>query len=228
MKTIGLIGGLSWYSTADYYKIINERVQRRLGGHNSARILLQSLNFEEVRQFHRAEDWAGAGQLLADAGRRLQDAGADIVLICSNLMHKVADDVEAAIDIPLLHIADAIADRARRHGWSTLGLLGARWVMENAFYAGRLGSSGLNVVVPGDDDRRYVNRVIFEELTQGKITPESRSEYVRIIEKLGAEGADAVVLGCTEIESLVRPKDTSLPLLESARVHAEAAVEFAL
>jgi aspartate racemase len=228
MRTIGLIGGLSWYSTADYYRIINEQVQLRLGGHASAKIALQSLDFSEVRKFHVAEDWVGAGRLLAEAGRRCQDAGADIVLICSNLMHKVADDVAEALDVPLLHIGDAIAARARTQGWSRLGLIGSRWVMEEAFYAGRLGDHGMDVLLPGEDDRALVNRVVFDELTQGRIIPESRAEYVRIIEKLGADGADAVVLGCTEIELLVRPDDSSLPLLESARVHAEAAVEFAL
>jgi aspartate racemase len=228
MRTIGLIGGLSWYSTADYYRIINEQVRTRLGGHASAKIALQSLDFSEVRELQKAEDWAGAGRLLSAAGRRCQDAGAEIVLICSNLMHKVTDDVAEALDVPLLHIGDAIAARARTQGWSRLGLIGSRWVMEETFYAGRLGDHGLDVLLPGEDDRALVNKVIFDELTQGRIVPESRAEYVRIIEKLGADGADAVVLGCTEIELLVRPKDASLPLLESARVHAEAAVEFAL
>lgn len=228
MRTIGLIGGLSWYSTADYYRIINEQVQKRLGGHSSARIALQSLDFAEVREFHQTEDWVGAGQLLAEAGRRCQDAGADIVLICSNLMHKVADDVDAALDVPLLHIGDAIAARARARGWSRRGLLGAWWVMEETFYSGRLGEHGLDVLLPGEDDRALVNRVIFDELTQGRVEPDSGAEYVRIFDKLGAEGADAVVLGCTEIELLVRPEDTDMPVLDSARIHAEAAAQFAL
>lgn len=228
MRTIGLIGGLSWYSTAGYYRTINELVQQRLGGHASAEIALQSLNFAEVRGFQLADDWAGAGRLLADAGRSLQAAGADLVLICSNLMHRTADDVEAAIEVPFLHIADAVADRARAHGWSRVGLLGTRWVMEQRFYAGRLEDNGLDVRVPGGEDRTLVDRVIFDELTQGTIDPESRAEYVRIIEGLGGGGAEAVVLGCTEIELLVRPQDTALPVLESARVHAEAAVDFAL
>jgi aspartate racemase len=228
MRTIGLIGGLSWYSTADYYRIINEQVQMRLGGHSSARIALQSLDFAEVREFHKTDDWVGAGQLLAEAGRRCQDAGADIVLICSNLMHKVADAVDATLDVPLLHIGDAIAARAHAHGWSRLGLLGTRWVMEETFYAGRLGEHGLDVMLPSEEDRALVNRVIFDELTQGRVEPDTRTECVRIIDKLGADSADAVVLGCTEIELLIRPEETHMPVLDSARTHAEAAAEFAL
>lgn len=228
MKTIGLIGGLSWYSTAQYYRVINEQVQHRLGGHTSASIALQSLDFSVVRAQQQAGDWAAAGQLLADAGRRCQDAGADVVLICSNLMHRVADDVEAALDVPLLHIADAIAERARTNGHSRLGVLGARWVMEEDFYVGRLARAGLTVTVPGAEDRATVDRVIFDELTQGRVVEESRAAYTGIIGRLADAGAEAVVLGCTEIELLVGPGDSPLPLLDSMRVHAEAAVALAV
>ena len=169
MKTIGLIGGLSWHSTAQYYRVLNEEVQARLGGHASASIALQSLDFSQVRAHQQTGDWAAAGRLLADAGRRCQDAGADVVLICSNLMHRVADDVEAALDVPLLRITDAIADRARDQGWSRLGVLGARWVMEEDFYVGRLARTGLQVQVPEAADRTVVDRVIFDELTQGRV-----------------------------------------------------------
>jgi aspartate racemase len=228
MKTIGLIGGLSWYSTAQYYRTINELVQERRGGHASASIALQSLDFSVVRAHQESGDWAAAGRLLADAGRRCQDAGADVVLICANLMHRVADDVEAALDVPLLRITDAIADRARGLGWAKLGLLGTRWVMEEDFYVGRLERSGLAVQVPGADDRAEVNRIIFDELTQGRVVDESRITYAATIDRLADAGAEAVVLACTEIELLVSDGDARIPLLESMRVHAEAAVDFAL
>ena len=228
MQTIGLIGGLSWYSTVEYYRVLNETVQQRRGGHASASITLQSLNFAEVRAMQQAGDWSAAARLLAGAGRRCQDAGADFVLICSNLMHRVADEVQAAVDIPLLHIADAIVDRARANHWSQLGVLGARWVMEEDFYLGRLSAAGLVVHVPGAEDRTTVDRVIFEELTQGLFRSRSRTAYTQVIERLAAAGADAVVLGCTEIGQLVGREDSPLPLLDSMRVHAEAAAELAL
>ena len=228
MKTIGLIGGLSWYSTAQYYRVLNEEVQARLGGHASAPIALQSLDFSEVRALQQADDWPAAGRLLADAGRRCQDAGADVVLICSNLMHRVADDVEAALDVPLLRITDAIAARARDRGWSQLGVLGARWVMEEDFYVGRLARAGMQVHVPGPADRTLVDRVIFDELTQGRVEDTSRASYAAIIGRLAEAGSEAVVLGCTEIELLVRPEDSPIPVLDSMRTHAEAAVDLAL
>jgi aspartate racemase len=228
MQTIGLIGGLSWYSTVEYYRVLNETVQRRRGGHASALITLQSLDFAEVRAMQQAGAWAEAAALLAAAGRRCQDSGADFVLICSNLMHRVADEVQAAIDVPLLHIADAIADRARAHGWSQLGVLGARWVMEEDFYVGRLSAAGLSVHVPGPEDRTTVDRVIFDELTQGRFRPRSRAAYTSVISRLSAAGAEAVVLGCTEIGQLVGPDDSPVPLLDSMRVHAEAAANLAL
>ena len=228
MQTIGLIGGLSWYSTVDYYRVINETVQRRRGGHASALIALQSLDFAEVRAMQQAGEWSAAATLLAGAGRRCQDAGADFVLICSNLMHRVAAEVQAAIDIPLLHIADAIVDRARAHGWSQLGVLGSRWVMEEDFYLGRLSTAGMGVHVPDPEDRTLVDRVIFDELTLGRFRPESRSAYLRVIARLATGGADAVVLGCTEIGQLVGSEDSSLPLLDSMRVHAEAAADLSL
>jgi aspartate racemase len=228
MQTIGLIGGLSWYSTVEYYRVLNERVQRRRGGHSSALVTLQSLDFAEVRAMQQAGAWAAAATLLARAGRRCQDSGADFVLICSNLMHRVADEVQAAIDIPLLHIADAIVDRARANSWSQLGVLGARWVMEEDFYVGRLSAAGLKVHVPDPEDRTTVDRVIFDELTVGRFRPTSRAAYTSIISRLAAGGAEAVVLGCTEIGQLVGRDDSPLPMLDSMRVHAEAAADLAL
>ncbi|NBH07725.1 amino acid racemase [Amycolatopsis sp. SID8362] len=228
MKTIGLIGGLSWYSTSEYYRVINEEVQRRLGGHASAKIALQSLNFAEIRRCQQQEDWAAAGALLAEAGKRCESAGADLVLICANLMHKCAPAAAAAVEVPLLHITDAIARRARRDGHVRVGLLGARWVMEEDFYRGRLEEAGLDVVVPDPDGRALVDRIIFEELTRGIIDEASRAAYADIITGLVARGAEAVVLGCTEIELLIDPDDSPVPILDSMRLHAEAAVDIAL
>jgi len=224
MDTIGLIGGMSWHSTVEYYRLLNELVAERRGGHASAKVALQSLDFAEIRECQVHDDWDRAARLIAQAAQRCERAGADRVLLCTNLMHRVADDVQAAIDIPLLHIADAIADAARARGWSRLGLLGARWVMEEDFYAGRLARHGLAVEVPGPADRTEVDRVIFEELTLGLVRDESRAAYAGVLERLRDQGADAVVLACTEIELLVRPEDSPLPVLPSMRTHAEAAV----
>ncbi len=228
MRTVGLIGGLSWYSTVGYYQVINEQVQRRLGGHASAEIAMQSLDFSRVREMQQRGAWDEAGALLADAGRRCQAAGADLLLIASNLMHRVADDVEDAVDIPLLRITDAIASRAHAEGHDRVGVLGTHWTMEEDFYVGRLGRSGLAVEVPGAADRDLVDRVIFDELTQGVVRAESRSAYARIAADLASNGAEAIVLACTEIELLLGPDDSPVPLLDSMRVHAEAAVDAAL
>jgi len=228
MKTIGLIGGMSWHSTLNYYRVINEVVAERLGGHASAKVVLESLDFAEVRDCQVRGDWESAGRLLAEAGRRCEQSGADVVLICTNLMHRVADDVQAAIDIPLLHIADAIADRAHESGWSRLGVLGARWVMEEDFYVGRLALAGLTVDVPDAAGRADVDRIIFDELTLGRVEDRSRATYAGIIERLAESGSEALVMACTEIELLVRPEDSPIPLLDSMRTHAEAAAAFAL
>jgi len=228
MQTIGLIGGMSWHSTSEYYRVINELVAERRGGHASARITLQSLDFAEIRDCQVRGDWSGAGRLLAEAGQRCEQSGADVVLICTNLMHRVADDVQAAIDVPLLRITDAIADRARESGWSRLGVLGTRWVMEEDFYVGRLARAGLTIDVPTPSERDEVDRIIFDELTVGLVEERSRATYTGIIDRLHEAGAEAVVLGCTEIELLVGADDSPIPLLDSMRVHAEAAVAAAL
>ena len=228
MKTIGLIGGMSWHSTLQYYRLINELVAERVGGHASARITLESLDFSEVRACQVRGDWAEAGRLLAEAGQRCEQSGADLVMICTNLMHRVADEVQAAIDVPLLRITDAIADRARTSGWSRLGVLGTRWVMEEDFYVGRLARAGLTIDVPPPAERIEVDRIIFDELTLGHVVPSSRATYAGIIERLRDQGAEAVVLGCTEIELLVRAEDSPIPLLNSMATHAEAAVAAAL
>ena len=228
MQTIGLVGGMSWHSTVEYYRVLNELVAERRGGHASAKVALQSLDFAEIRECQVRGDWDRAARLLAEAARRCEQSGADLVLIGTNLMHRVADEVQAAIDVPLLHIADAIADAAHDRGWERLGVLGTRWVMEEDFYVGRLSRRGLDVVVPGDADRTEADRVIFDELTQGLVRSESRTSYAAILGRLRDAGAEAVVLGCTEIELLVRPEDAPLPVLASMRTHAEAAVAVAL
>ena len=228
VRTLGLIGGMSWYSTLEYYRIINTEVQRRRGGHASASVALQSLDFETVRRCQLAEDWVAAGRLLGDAARRCEAGGAEVVLICTNLMHKVADAVAASVSVPLLHIADAVAAEAERHGWTRLGLLGARWVMEETFYADRLAAHGISVVVPDAADRAMVDRVIFAELTQGRVEPTSRAAYAAVVDDLAARGAEAVVLACTEIGLLLTPADSPLPLIDSMQAHALAAVDFAL
>ena len=228
MRKIGLIGGMSWHSTIEYYRMINEAASSRLGGHHSARIVLESVDFDEVRALQLTEDWEGAGRLLADAGRRLGAAGADAVLICTNLMHKVAPAVEAAIDVPLLHIADAVAAEARAQDIVTVGVLGTEWVMRERFYADRLARHGIATVTPAEGDRELVDRVIFDELTQGMVCDASRTAYVRIIEQLAEAGAQAVVLACTEIGLLVAPEDSPIPVIDSAHAHASAAAAFAL
>ena len=228
MQKIGLVGGMSWHSTLEYYRVLNARVAAARGGHASAQVVLESLDFAEVRECQENGDWSRAGRMLTEAALRCQAAGADAVVICTNLMHRVADDVEAALDVPLLHIGDAIAARAHAEGWSRVGVLGTSWVMTEDFYVGRLARSGLRVEVPSQSERTEIDRVIFEELTQGRVVESSRRAYAAVIERLRDAGAEAVVLACTEIEMLVRPEDSPLPVLDSMRVHAEAAAAFAV
>ncbi|WP_323792547.1 aspartate/glutamate racemase family protein [Nocardioides sp.] len=228
MKTIGLIGGMSWHSTEAYYRRINEQVAARLGGHSSARISLQSLDFAEVRDCQVRGDWDGSARLLAEAAVRCEAGGADLVALCTNLMHKNFPALEAALSVPAVHIADAVAAVARREGWTTLGLLGARWVMEETFYAERLAEHGISVVVPDDDGRTLVDRVVFDEITQGRFVDASRASYIEIMRDLAGRGAHAVVLACTEIGLLVSPAQAPLPVIDSAAAHADLMVDLAL
>ena len=225
MKTIGLLGGMSWESTAEYYRIANQTVRDRMGGLHSAKILLDSVDFAEIGLMQREDRWGDAADLLATHARGLQDAGAEMVLICTNTMHKVAPEVSAAIDVPLLHIADAAAVAVRAAGLSRVGLLGTAFTMEQPFYRERLAEHGLDVVIPGDRDRELVHRVIFDELAMGIVSDESRASYRRIIEGLVADGAEGIILGCTEIELLVTGEDCPVPVFPTARLHIEAAVE---
>ncbi|MFF5125325.1 aspartate/glutamate racemase family protein [Streptomyces syringium] len=228
MRTIGLIGGMSWESTAEYYRILNERTRERLGGLHSARCLLHSVDFAEIEQLQVQGRWAEAGELLAAAARSLEAAGADLLLICTNTMHKVADSVEAAVSIPLLHLADATASAVRAAGLRRVGLLGTAFTMEQDFYRGRLAAGGLDVRVPDAEGRALVHRVIYEELCLGIVRDASRAAYRQVVEDLVAEGAEGVILGCTEIELLIGPEDSPVPVFPTARLHAEAAVDAAL
>lgn len=228
MHKIGIIGGMSWHSTLEYYRMVNAAVAERLGGHHSADMIIDSLNFEEVRAFQLAEDWDAAARLLGDSAARLQSAGAESVLIATNLMHKVAPAVESRIDVPLLHIADSVGRAALAAGATTVGLLGTRWVMEEDFYQERLGRHGVAVVVPEAEERIRIDDIIFDELTKGVFTAPSRDFYVAEIERMQRAGAQAIVLACTEIGLLVEPKDSPLPLLDSAECHALEAAEIVI
>ncbi len=229
MKVIGLLGGMSWESTIEYYRIINQEVRRRLGRQHSARILMYSVDFEEIDRLQMGDEWGGAGQLLGTAAQRLERGGADFILMCTNTMHKVASAVQDAVRIPLIHIADAVAERIKAEKLARVGLLGTRFTMEEDFYKGYLSTRhGLEVFVPGSADRQIVDRVIYSELCQGQILDESRREYLRIIQELAGQGADGVILGCTEIGLLIKPEDSQLPVFDTAQIHAEAGVDLAL
>lgn len=228
MRVIGLLGGMSWESTAVYYRILNQEVRRRLGGQHSARILLYSLDFQEIERLQDAGEWNTAGQLLASDARRLERGGANLLLLCTNTMHKVAEAIEAAIDIPLIHIADATAERIKARGLSLVGLLGTRFTMEESFYRDRLTEQGLEVLIPNSADRARVDRIIYEELCQGSAREESRDIYRKIIRALADQGAQGVILGCTEIGLLIGPEDSPIPAFDTTRIHAERAVEQAL
>lgn len=228
MKTIGLLGGMSWESTAEYYRLLNEFTRDRLGGLHSARCVLYSVDFAEIERLQAQGRWEEAGELLAAAARSLERAGADMVLICTNTMHKVAGQVRAAVSVPLLHLADATADAVRAAGLRRVGLLGTAFTMEQDFYRGRLAEGGLEVRVPDAAGRALVHRVIYEELCRGEVREESRAAYRRVIGDLVAAGAEGVILGCTEIELLIGAEDSPVPVFPAARLHARAAVDAAL
>ena len=229
MKTIGLIGGMSWESSLEYYRIINEQVKEKLGGLHSAKSLMYSVDFEEIERLQHQGNWKEATKLMIDAAKRLEKGGADFVIICTNTMHKMADAVQDSIKIPLLHIADATAERIKAKGLKKIGLLGTRFTMEEDFYKGRLIKKyGLNVIIPDEKDRQTVHDMIYHELCLGKVNQSSKDRFIKIINKLVDDGAEAVILGCTEIPLLVRQKDVKVLLFDTTRIHAESAVEYAL
>jgi len=229
MKTIGLIGGMSWESTVPYYRIINEAVRDALGGLHSARIVLYSVDFQEVERLMHEGDWDGCGRVLAQAARSLQTAGAEFIVLCTNTMHKVADRIQDATGLPFLHIVDPTAEEIKRSGLKAVGLLGTRVTMEQEFYRGRLRDlHGIEVIVPPEADREIVDRVIFAELCLGKVLEESRSEYRRIIRDLAGRGAQGVIFGCTEIQMLVGQEDSEIRTFDTAALHARGAAAWAL
>jgi aspartate racemase len=229
MKMIGLIGGMSWESSAEYYRILNQGVRDRLGPTASARCLLWSFDFSEIERLQHDGDWPALTDRMIDAARRLETAGADVLIICTNTMHRMAESVQEAVPVPLLHIADPTAERIKAAGLHRIGLLGTAFTMEQDFYKGRLADKhALDVLVPGEADRATVHRIIYEELVAGIVTPASRDAYREIIARLVARGAEAVILGCTEIMLLVGPGDSTVPLFDTTAIHAEAAIELAL
>jgi aspartate racemase len=223
-----MLGGMSWESTAAYYRLANELVRERLGGLHSARLVLASVDFAEIERLQVAGEWERAGRVLAEEAARLEAAGAELLVLCTNTMHKVADQVQAAVGIPLLHLADTTAAAVREARLSTVGLLATRFTMEEDFYRDRLARHGLRVLVPDAADRAEVHRIIYEELCLGVVRDESRDTFRQIIERLVAAGAEGVVLGCTEIELLVGPADSAVPVFPTTRLHVEAAVAASL
>ena len=229
MKTIGLLGGMSWESTLGYYKAINEGINKELGGLHSAKIAMYSVDFEPIEQLQHAGDWNGTAKILSVAAQSIQAAGADFLLICTNTMHKVAKEIGESIRIPILHIADATAEILVNHGVKKVGLLGTAFTMEQEFYKGRLLSQyNLEVLVPNEKDRQIIHKVIYQELCLGKITANSRAEYLRVIDGLAAQGAETVILGCTEIGMLVNQSDTDVKLMDTTAIHAQQAVRYAI
>lgn len=229
MKTIGLLGGMSWESTVSYYRALNESVKRALGGLHSARIVLNSVDFAEIEALQKSGDWSATADILSRAAQSVEAAGADFLLIGTNTMHKVAPEIQAAISIPLLHIADATAEKLKADGVRHVGLLGTRYTMEQDFYKGRMRDLyEMDVLVPSEDEQAVIHQIIFEELCLGIIRDESRQRYLAIMDRLHERGAEAIILGCTEIALLVEPEHTSIPLYDTTRIHAEEAVRLAL
>jgi aspartate racemase len=229
MKTIGLLGGMSWESTAVYYRLINEGVKARLGDLHSAKLVLYSVDFQEIEELQHAADWDEAGKVLAKAAHFLQLAGADFLVICTNTMHKVAPAIEREINIPILHIADATAAVIKGLGIRTVGLLGTRFTMEQDFYTGCLRERhGLQVLIPDENERERVHQIIYNELCLGKVLNESRGKYCHIIRSLAQRGAEGIILGCTEIAMLIGQKDSPVPLFDTTRIHAQKAVDWAI
>jgi aspartate racemase len=228
VKTIGLLGGMSWESSIEYERLINQGVRERLGGTASADLIIRSYDFAAIEALQESGDWAGAGELLAADAQRLEESGADAIVLCTNTMHVVAPAIEAAVNVPFLHIAEATSDAVGRAGLTRIGLLGTRYTMEEDFYRGRLEQRGLDVIVPDEPDRTEVHDIIYEELVRGVLTAESKQRYLDVIDRLVGRGAEGVIAGCTEIELLVGPEDLGIPYFATASIHAKAAVDFAL
>ncbi len=228
MKTIGLIGGMSWESTVEYYQIINKEVKKRLGGLHSAKCLLYSVDFEEIERYQVEGDWEKAGICLGDVASSLEKAGADFIVICTNTMHKVVDYMEEKISVPILHIADATANQIKKSNISTIGLLGTKYTMEQDFYKTRIKSNDIAVLIPDKEDREFINKVIYEELCLGKIQQSSRDYFKKAIKRLIDKGAEGIILGCTEIGLLVKQEDSEVPIFDTTKIHAIESVHHAL
>ncbi len=224
MKTIGLLGGMSWESSVHYEELINTEVRERLGGVHSADLIIRSYDFAQIEALQASGDWERAGQVLAADASRLVDAGAELIVLCTNTMHRVSDAIEQAIDVPFVHLGDATAKAVLEKGLSSVGLLGTRFTMQEAFYRERLESHGLTVLVPSEEEQTIIHDVIYDELVQGVLSRESREQYLDIIDRLGSSGAEGVIAGCTEIELLVAADDVFLPYFATTQIHAEAAV----
>ncbi|PKR77118.1 aspartate racemase [Halalkalibacillus sediminis] len=228
MKTIGIIGGMSWESTSEYYRLLNEGVKERLGGLHSTKCIVYSVDFEEIEKYQSSGNWEQAGKVLADAAKSLEEAGADLIILATNTMHKVMHQIEQAVAIPTLHIADATAEVIKSRNLKKIGLLGTKYTMEQDFYKERVASHGIEIVVPEERDRNVVNDIIFQELVMGEIKESSRIEYLEIVSRLVDQGVEGVILGCTEIGLLIKQKDVSLPLFDTSHVHVGKALDQAL
>jgi aspartate racemase len=229
MKIIGLIGGMSWESSLEYYRIINERIREKLEGLHSAKSLMYSVDFEEVEKLQRLGKWGEATELMIDAAKKLERGGADFIVICTNTMHKMAEEMQQKIQIPILHIADSTAEKIKAAGYKKIGLLGTKFTMEENFYKGRLIEKyNLEVLIPDEAERQFVHDVIYKELCLGIVQQNSKNRFKTIIENLSNNGAEAVILGCTEIPLLIKQEDVAVPLFDTTRIHAESAVDFAL
>jgi len=229
MKTIGLIGGMSWESSLEYYRIINETVKEKLGKLHSAKSLMFSVDFDEIQHLQHIGDWNTLTKIMVDAAARLEKGGADFIVICTNTMHRMVNDIENNVKIPVIHIADATAKKIKEGKIKKVGLLGTKFTMEQDFYKGRLATNhGIDVIIPNDDERNTVHSIIYNELCQGQIKQPSKEQYIKIIEKLKSNGAEGVILGCTEIPLLIKQEDVSIPIFDTTKIHAEMAVEYAL
>jgi len=229
MKTIGLIGGVRWVSSVEYYKIINEYISEKMGRHHSAKIIMYSVDFEEVMSFQYRQKWGETTRIMIDAAQRIERGGADFILICSNTLHKIADEVSMDIHIPLLHIADATAEEIKSKRLKKVGLLGTKYTMAQDFYRGRLQTKyGLDVIIPEESDMKIVDKIIFDELVLGEIKESSHQKFKAIIDKFVDEGSEGVILGCTELPLIIKQKDSSVPLFDTTRIHALAAAKLAL
>lgn len=228
MKTIGLIGGMSWESTSLYYKTINEYIKNKLGGLYSAKCILYSINFEEISRLQKSGDWEKCGEILGDIAKKLETAGADYIVICTNTMHKVVPEMKKYINIPVIHIAEAAYGRIAAKGIKNIGLLGTKYTMQQDFYKSILIDKGLNVIIPDEEDIEFINNVIFNELCCGEINPKSKQKFIEIVEKLKKKGAEGIILGCTEIVMLISQKDIDIPVFDTTAIHAETAAQMSI